>query len=190
MNDSLLTALARMRSSRIQFAALILLAIGFIMLTINSVWIIWDTLSNIGGYPPEYLDMAINSLLYQIGYFMVFAAVFFFSLLVLNRMETLRRLRKHKRDLTIHVSDRSSELGEALDEVAFQWDWKSTVTIVLLAVGFTLIIIMHVWSYLDILELIQSANIEYHLRRLLMIGESVFYFSGITTVAYLLLRGR
>lgn len=190
MNDSLITTLTRMRSNRLQFAALILLAIGFIILTINSVWTIWDTLSNISGYPPEYLDTAIISLLYQIGYFMVFAAIFFFSLIVLNKMETMRRLRKHKQDLTIQVSDRSSELSEVMDDIVVEWGWKSSVAIMLLAIGFTLIIIMHVWGYLHIYEFIQPGNIEFHLRHLLMICESVFYFSGITIIAYLLLKGK
>ena len=119
--------------------------------------------------------------------YLVFVAIFCFSFIILNTME--REHPEGTRQLTSYEGEniygdyRQSTIGVGITQLSW-------IMVSLLVIGFTLMVSMMLYSYLDVLNRISPADIEFHVRFMVNLLYFASYFSGISILVYLLLKER
>jgi hypothetical protein len=171
----------------IRLYAFILLLLGLIMITIETIWSYWDLAETWATYPPEFMNLPYYSIVQLTGVYLIFVAIFCFSFIILNRMERVRS-EGIAQPSTYEDEGIGGDYGPVTSGVGMtQFSW---VTLSILAIGFTLMVSAILFSYLDMLNRMGSADIEYHARILVIQLNYIFYFSGISILVYLLLKER
>jgi hypothetical protein len=179
--------LISLKLTGVRLYAFILILIGLILITIETIWSYWDFVGTWSTWPPDYIHFLVSSIIQMTGIYIVFVAIFCFSFIILNIME--RELPEGTRQLTSYEGEkiyrdyRQSTIGAGLTRLSW-------ITVTLLVIGFTLMVSMMLYSYLDALNRISPVDIEFQVRFIVNLLYFASYFSGISILVYLLLKER